>query len=205
MGLTKETIAKLFRPFSQADSSTNRKFGGTGLGLCICKTLVELMGGKIQLESEGLGKGTKATLWMTFHKASGSTASSYPNSRTSSVDANSGSDSRARIERPRLISKPSGHSHSSWNSSRGSSQSVQGSQPALVTVLAPEMLEEASNEIANGSPHPTLPELVSPSSRPVTPEIPTANILRGARHEKCILIAEGEPFFFSPSAVVMSG
>ncbi len=52
IGLTKKQIARLFQSFSQADSSTTRKYGGTGLGLVICKHLVELMQGKIWIESE---------------------------------------------------------------------------------------------------------------------------------------------------------
>ncbi|MBK8793767.1 MAG: response regulator [Holophaga sp.] len=52
IGLSPNQIAKLFQAFSQADSGTTRKFGGTGLGLTISRRLVEKMGGKIWVESE---------------------------------------------------------------------------------------------------------------------------------------------------------
>jgi len=52
IGISQEGISKLFEAFTQADTSTTRQFGGTGLGLTICKRLTEMMGGKIWAESQ---------------------------------------------------------------------------------------------------------------------------------------------------------
>ncbi|MEW6240644.1 MAG: response regulator, partial [Chloroflexota bacterium] len=58
IGISESHMNRLFQSFSQADSSTTRKFGGTGLGLVISKRLAEMMGGEMHAESAGLGKGS---------------------------------------------------------------------------------------------------------------------------------------------------
>lgn len=67
VGIEESARRKLFKPFFQGDSSTARRFGGTGLGLTICKNLLDLMNGRITLEST-LGCGTTATFWIPFLK-----------------------------------------------------------------------------------------------------------------------------------------
>jgi signal transduction histidine kinase len=59
MGIEKEKLGNLFVKFYQADSTASREHGGSGLGLAVCKGVIESHGGKIWAESEGLGKGMK--------------------------------------------------------------------------------------------------------------------------------------------------
>jgi signal transduction histidine kinase/ActR/RegA family two-component response regulator len=61
IGIAQEKLPQLFQPFSQADSSTTRRFGGTGLGLVISQRLAQMLGGHIEVESE-LGQGSCFTL-----------------------------------------------------------------------------------------------------------------------------------------------
>ena len=68
IGLTHDQIDTLFEAFTQADTSTTRKYGGTGLGLTICKNLIDMMGGEIKVESE-LGRGSKFIFNATFGRS----------------------------------------------------------------------------------------------------------------------------------------
>ena len=67
IGIEEKKLDSIFDRFTQADSSTTRKYGGTGLGLSICKSLCEAMGGKIWLESRK-GFGTSVHMELPFEK-----------------------------------------------------------------------------------------------------------------------------------------
>ena len=69
IGMTEEQISRLFQPFAQADSSTTRKYGGTGLGLTICKRLSNILGGEIYINSE-YGTGTTFTVTIKMRQIS---------------------------------------------------------------------------------------------------------------------------------------
>ncbi|HHB92993.1 MAG TPA: hybrid sensor histidine kinase/response regulator, partial [Thioploca sp.] len=66
IGLTDDQKSKLFTAFTQADSSTTKRYGGTGLGLSITKHFAEMMGGKIILNSE-FGKGSAFSIYLPIN------------------------------------------------------------------------------------------------------------------------------------------
>jgi PAS domain S-box-containing protein len=91
IGMSKEQQQKLFKTFSQADSSIAKRYGGTGLGLSIVKNLTEMMKGSIRVESE-LGKGTSFTLNFIFKKMN-----SIPGSLESTFDQFDKSPLKGRV------------------------------------------------------------------------------------------------------------
>lgn len=84
IGMKADTLAKLFRPFVQGDSSTAREYGGTGLGLTISKKLAELMGGSLKLESKE-GTGTTAIFTVEL-KAARRPSSTWQNAMAPKAD-----------------------------------------------------------------------------------------------------------------------
>ena len=69
IGIAPKYLSRLFKPFSQVDTSSTREYEGTGLGLSICRRLVEMMGGRIWVESE-LGKGSTFSFTICFSRQS---------------------------------------------------------------------------------------------------------------------------------------
>ncbi|KAJ9648550.1 hypothetical protein H2199_001405 [Coniosporium tulheliwenetii] len=152
IGIEEEVRKRLFKPFSQADSSTARRFGGTGLGLTISKNLVELMRGKIDLESN-LGTGTKATFWIPFNKAQyndqGSPTlldlSSIPDRLQSDVSVSYGSSDEHGHGRVTPPQTPTGYNGGARHA-RGHSGSLPPGTPSITNSLPDHVMNLTEEE-----------------------------------------------------------
>jgi PAS domain S-box-containing protein len=80
VGMQPETLARLFQPFVQAEQTLDRSRGGLGLGLALVKGLVELHGGEVSAQSEGLGKGTVFTVRLLLDETAAAEVSAAPSS-----------------------------------------------------------------------------------------------------------------------------
>jgi len=81
-GMTPEQVLGLFKPFGQADSSVTRKYGGTGLGLVICRRLANILGGDVTLEYSEVGKGSCFRTVLPFEHVAGSSVIKSLTSKT---------------------------------------------------------------------------------------------------------------------------
>jgi signal transduction histidine kinase/CheY-like chemotaxis protein/HPt (histidine-containing phosphotransfer) domain-containing protein len=89
VGMTEQQMSGLFRPFVQADSSTTRKFGGTGLGLTISKRLATMMGGDLQVQSLP-GEGSTFSLIIATGNVAGAEMAKYPSFTGAPASMNGG-------------------------------------------------------------------------------------------------------------------
>jgi PAS domain S-box-containing protein len=97
VGLTKEQLGTLFRPFAQADSSTTRKFGGTGLGLTISKRLANMLGGDLTVTSEP-GSGSTFSLTVQTGPLFGVAMLDSPQALTEAADTTAHRSEQVRLD-----------------------------------------------------------------------------------------------------------
>ena len=157
VGLTQHQISKLFKAFTQADGSTNRRFGGTGLGLAISKCLVELMGGEIGVISEP-GKGS--TFWFSlpmYRAQSGPPARQLPllaGQRILIVDDNDTNREilHHQISTCRMQAETCSNAHEALKLLRAATSSGHGFAAAILDMQMPGMDGlELAREIATDS------------------------------------------------------
>jgi signal transduction histidine kinase len=78
LGLDPDFLPDLFEMFRQAEAGSSRRYGGLGIGLALVRQLVELHGGEVRAESEGLGRGARFTVWLPLRRFSGEAAAAPP-------------------------------------------------------------------------------------------------------------------------------
>ncbi len=110
IGMTEEQKQRLFKPFTQGDGSTTRNYGGTGLGLSICKQLIELMGGKIYMESEyGKGSCFHFEVPLPVYQANSDTANKIDEISLATISSSNFSYASSSPKDPQMTSAPSQH------------------------------------------------------------------------------------------------
>ncbi|MCB1894786.1 MAG: response regulator [Zoogloeaceae bacterium] len=103
IGIEEAAIPELFQSFTQADSSTTRRYGGTGLGLAICRNLVGMMGGRIGVRSR---PGAGSTFWFTLHLGLAKDAAIGATDDTpSEIDASAFARARVLVVEDNLINQ----------------------------------------------------------------------------------------------------
>ena len=102
IGLSREQLARLFQAFSQADSGTARKYGGTGLGLVITRRLCQIMGGDVEVESQP-GKGSRFTVTLPARVADRREATLIPRPASSLLPASRPSPAAPRMARGTVL------------------------------------------------------------------------------------------------------
>lgn len=169
IGIAEEKQPGLFHPFTQADSSTARRFGGTGLGLSISKNLVELMGGNIGLSSK-VGVGTTAWFSIPFNKPGHTTSS-----RSASISSDISSEGLNVCPRSfeRLQQRPP--------PMRGSSTSR----------TYPPSQGECRFHIPGTLPDSKLHQLVNALDAPLPPPVPTIS-LEVRKHINILVVEDND-------------
>ncbi len=142
IGIPPDKLNKLFNAFTQVDSSTTRKYGGTGLGLAISKRLVELMGGKIWVESE-VGRGS--VFYFTIKATATSVApKEYLNIQVpelKNVEALIVDDNKTNLRILKLQLQRWGMRVTSASSGKEALQYIQARKPFAVAILDMQMPE----------------------------------------------------------------
>lgn len=177
IGIEEKTLASLFSPFRQGDTSTARLYGGTGLGLIISRNLAQLMGGELRLESVR-GKGTKAILALPMKKAPPSTQMEDFQFQTPA--------------------RPSMSSHNVWSSSSNPTT------PTTPHTTSPAMRRPAARRIQTNLAVPARRPSMLPTSPILSAgEADTAVLPAEARKQIIVLIVEDKYVIMLPSTLLL--